>query len=296
MPTAVFRYLSLFLVLATLSCPEAAPSADKDSKVEQLVRVYPINEEQYEKLLQFTNGKNVISEARLTSAGFTSVRNSLDSGWNSLLRIMGLTTTSRSEVAKIDIDGQPLCVMRRSFDESEARATSDEDSVINCIVVLKKDSISETQSADSSNPSFAPYWYQENPVQTAPQQHPFPLEPQASQLIAQQEVSPAEDDEERQVATTTPAPKVKKLRSKPKSKSNSRSKLQKKKTALNAEASRQYGSPFGAPTSPYGSPYGGAYPYGGFNQNPYGGFNPYAFLSAKSFLRTTLALQSLSIL
>ncbi|KAM8711315.1 hypothetical protein ACLKA7_000455 [Drosophila subpalustris] len=241
MPSTEFRFLSLLLVLATLSCSQAAPAADKDAQVEQLVRVYPISEQQYEKLLKLTNGKNFISEARLTSAGFSAVRNSLDSGWNSLLRIMGLTTTSRAEVAKIDIDGQPLCVMKRSI---EPRAASDEESVINCIVVLKKDSVFETHTADNPNPSFAPYWYQEDTV-------PAPVQAETPQQLPSPEASPL---------------KVKKLRNKPKSKS--RLQQQRKKTLSNGEATRQYGSPFG---SPYGSPYGGAYPY----QNPYGGFSPY---------------------
>lgn len=184
--------------------------------MEQLVRVYPINEEQYEKLMQLTNGKNVISEARLTSAGFTAVRNSLDSGWNSLLRIMGLTTTSRSDVAKIDIDGQPLCVMKRSFDDTESRATADDDSVINCIVVLKKDPALETPTVGNSNPSFAPYWYQESAAATPVQmpQDQLSVDPQASQLMPEQVAAPEAaqvDDEEREVHP----PKIEKRRSKP---------------------------------------------------------------------------------
>ncbi|KAH8371172.1 hypothetical protein KR093_006358, partial [Drosophila rubida] len=276
----------------------AAPSTDKQavaqspSKMEQLVRVYPINEEQYEKLLKLTNGKNVISEARLTSAGFTAVRNSLDNGWNSLLRIMGLTTTSRSEVAKIDIDGQPLCVMKRSLSDAdvensepralEAKAVADEDSVINCIVVLKKDPALEAQAA-INNPSFAPYWYQENNAALAPEQQ-LPRDPQAIEPVAtlpaavEPVATAAESSEQLLVATTTPAPKVNKPKPKPKSKPKSKSKSAQKKGEL-VGASRQYGGyglpPPPPPLSPYGSPYGGGYPYGGFNQNPYDAFNPY---------------------
>ncbi|XP_034101998.1 uncharacterized protein LOC117566566 [Drosophila albomicans] len=297
MQSSVLRYLSLLFVLATLSCLQAAPSADKQTveqsspKAEQLVRVYPINEEQYEKLLKLTNGKNLISEARLTSAGFTAVRNSLDNGWNSLLRIIGLTTTSRSEQSKIDFDGQPLCVMKRSLSDAVVDATepraletkelSDEDSVINCIVVLKKDPAIESQSA-VNNPSFAPYWYHENNAAVVPEQE-LPIEPQTNEPVAPAVAEPvsiaAESNKEQLVATTTPAPKVNKP--KPKTRSKSKSKVQKKKS--DAGASREY-NPYGLPPPPlpptlygssYGSPYGGGYPYGGFNQNPYDGFNPY---------------------
>ncbi|XP_070066151.1 uncharacterized protein [Drosophila virilis] len=276
-------FCGLLLVLSSLGCLEAAPAKKQvANKAEQLVRVYPINEEQYERLLKLTNGKNVISEARLTSAGFTSVRNTLDSGWHSLLRIMGLTTTSYAEETKIDIDGQPLCVMQRSLAdaakpaESEprapsARAAGEDDSVINCIVVLKRDPALEALS--SSNPDFAPYWYHENEQQ-------LKLEPQAAELVAEQLAAPEDEHEQRLAATSTVAPQKRN-----KSKSQTKSKLHRTRTTLDS-AARQYGSPYAPPPPPppppapygggYGSPFGGPYPYGGYNQNPYSQYNPYA--------------------
>ncbi|KAH8410956.1 hypothetical protein KR222_003025, partial [Zaprionus bogoriensis] len=256
-------------------------------KVNQLVRVYPINEEQYERLQKLTNGKNVISEARLTSAGFTSVRDSLDNGWNSLLRIMGLTTTTRSDdVAKIDIDGQPLCVMRRSLDDAEPRAAArdayDEDSVINCIVVLKKDPALEPQSIVNTNPNFAPYWYNENA-----EAQPTEVQANAEQLPAvEQPAAPAVEPEQPQLDTAAEpnATPIIKLTNKPKSGSKSKRKYlirqKTRKTAADTSAPRQYGQ-YGQPPPPpppppygagYGSPYDNSYGYG---QSPYSPFSSY---------------------
>ncbi|XP_023174851.2 leucine-rich repeat extensin-like protein 1 [Drosophila hydei] len=280
------------LLLLVLSCCEAAPSKEKE---EQLVRVYPINEEQYESLLKLTEGKNVISEARLTSAGFTAVRNTLGSGWHSLLRIMGFTAT-RAEQTKIDIDGQPLCVMKRSVDDAEVdqtkprdlegKSASDEDSVINCIVVLKRDPALESLS--SSNPDFAPYWYTANsaaqpvqpvqPVQLTPQVN---SEPQAAELMAKQPAAPETEQLEQQLepsSAAVTAPQATKKRSK------SKKSRQGTRSSLASSAARQYGPPLPPPPpplpppppAPYGSPYGGAYPYGGYTQTPYSQYNPYA--------------------
>ncbi|TDG48899.1 hypothetical protein AWZ03_004583 [Drosophila navojoa] len=271
-----------------------APSTEKEG---QVVRVYPISEEQYERLLQLTDGKNLISEGRLTTAGFTSVRNTLGSGWNSLLRIVGLTST-RTEQPKIDIDGQPLCVMRRNIYDAESlgiqgRSSNDEESVINCIVVLKRDPALQTLS--SSNPDFAPYWYTEQSDEQ-PLQQLQPLQ-QAAQPVELDFAPEAEQQLERiRTTTTTSAPKVtKKKRNKSKSIPKSKSKSKNKKRARPAlgsvfavPASRQYGSPYGppaapplpppppppVPTAPYGSAYGGAYPF-----PSYGQYNPYAAYS-----------------
>ncbi|XP_030238961.1 uncharacterized protein LOC108652657 [Drosophila navojoa] len=260
-----------FLCLV-LSCCEAAPSTEKEG---QVVRVYPISEEQYERLLQLTDGKNLISEGRLTTAGFTSVRNTLGSGWNSLLRIVGLTST-RTEQPKIDIDGQPLCVMRRNIYDAESlgiqgRSSNDEESVINCIVVLKRDPALQTLS--SSNPDFAPYWYTEQSDEQ-PLQQLQPLQ-QAAQPVELDFAPEAEQQLERiRTTTTTSAPKVtKKKRNKSKSIPKSKSKSKNKKRARPALGS-VFAVPASLPTAPYGSAYGGAYPF-----PSYGQYNPYAAYS-----------------
>lgn len=248
------------------------------------MRVYPINEEQYEHLQKLTNGKNVISEARLTSAGFTSVRDSIDSGWNSLLRIIGLTSTTRSDDTKIDIDGQPLCVMRRSLSDAQPRGKAgeqeatktageqDDDSVINCIVVLKDDPALAAQSAVLSNPNFAPYWYTEQPEVVAETVEQQTLPERAS----------AAEPEPASVSAAQPVPAV--------TKSKRKNKLQQKrrKTTL-----RQY--PAGYPQLPlpplppppppaagYGAGYGSPYGYGGeaYGQTPY---NPYGSYPAAAY-------------
>lgn len=246
-----------------------------------MVRVYPISEEQYERLLQITDGKNLISEGRLTTAGFTSVRNTLGSRWHSLLRIVGLTST-RAEQPQIDIDGQPLCVMKRNIYDAESRGIEgrsghDEESVINCIVVLKRDPA--LQSLSSSNPDFAPYWYSE---QSGEQKQPAELDfaPEAEQQLKR--VRPT---------TTTIAPKVTKKRNKSKSKNKNKNRKRTRPSLASVfavAAPRQYGSPYGppapppplppppppVPTAPYGGAYGGAYPL-----PSYGQFNPYAAYS-----------------
>ncbi|XP_016992914.2 DNA translocase FtsK [Drosophila takahashii] len=156
--------LALLLFLALFASLETAPSS---SSGEKFVRVYEINEEQYARVLQLTKGKNVISEARLINGGFATVSETLSSGWNSLLRIVGLTTLSRADEAeKVDFEGQPLCVIKSREGEgrdeevtsarSSGRAIEDEeDSAIHCIVVLKKDFELPTQDPQ---PNFAQLW------------------------------------------------------------------------------------------------------------------------------------------
>ncbi|XP_017864534.1 PREDICTED: protein FREE1 [Drosophila arizonae] len=257
----------------------AAPSTEKE---EQAVRVYPISEEQYERLLQITDGNNLISEGRLTTAGFASVRNTLGSGWQSLLRIVGFTPT-RTDQPKIDIDGQPLCVMRRNVYDAESlsvegKSANGEESVINCIVVLKRDPA--LQSLSSSNPDFAPYWYNEQSEEQQQQPAELNFAPEAEQQL-----------ERVRATTTTIAPK-----NKNKNKKRARPSL---KSVYAVAAPRQYGSPYGppapplpqlpppqppvpqlpppqppVPAAPYGSAYGGAYPF-----PSYGQYNPYAAYS-----------------
>lgn len=236
------------------------------------MRVYPINEEQYERLQKLTNGKNVISEARLTSAGFTSVRDSLDSGWNSLLRIMGLTTTTRSDASKIDIDGQPLCVMKRSLSEVQPRdaqakeAAEEDDSVINCIVVLKEDGADEGINAGITNPNFAPYWFNGNAEEGAAEQ---PTEQEATPERASA-VAPAADSTS--AVAPMPAPVVKKTKSGTKSKRKS---SLRKKNGLRQYYPQAPLPPLPPPPPPpygagYGSPYDNSY-----GQSPYNPFGSY---------------------
>ncbi|EDW02448.1 uncharacterized protein LOC6560105 [Drosophila grimshawi] len=249
MQSILLRCFGLLLVLGSLSCAKAAPPMEKEAadqlKVEQLVRVYPISEEEYERLLKLTDGKNAISEARLTSAGFSSVRNSLDSGWHSLLRIMGLTTTSRS-VPTIDTEDQPLCVMKRNISDDAANG---EDPVINCVVVVKPGL--EQDPISSTTPYLAIYWDPETntPIeQTVPQQEIQP----ATQAAAEVDVPVAQ--EELEMTTTSPVILFTLIGNNAEFK---------QKTSAVGPTLRQYGSPF-TPLSGggYGSSFGAYSPYG----------------------------------
>ncbi|ALC41522.1 CG34201, partial [Drosophila busckii] len=86
-------------------------------KPNQLVPVYPISSAQYAQIMRVANGKRVLTEGRLTAANFKSIRNNIDSGWQSMLRIMGL---SRDSSEKIDIEGKPLCVTKSGRDAANA--------------------------------------------------------------------------------------------------------------------------------------------------------------------------------
>ncbi|XP_030388401.1 uncharacterized protein LOC115634682 [Scaptodrosophila lebanonensis] len=138
----IMLVLGLLLLLGTMPGHEAAPASEGEP--DHLVRVYRIDQQQYEKVLNLTNAKNFISEARLISGGFSSVSNGfnsltkdLSSGWNSLLRIVGFTPTSKQNEVKVD--GQPLCVVktREGVVADQIYADFEDDSVINCIVVLE---------------------------------------------------------------------------------------------------------------------------------------------------------------
>ncbi|XP_017072576.2 vacuolar protein sorting-associated protein 37C [Drosophila eugracilis] len=258
--------LALLLFVALFASLETAPSSSSGVNQEKFVRVYEINEEQYERVLQLTKGKNVISEARLINGGFATVSETLSSGWNSLLRIVGLTTLSRAEEAeKFDFDGQPLCLIKtregegRDEDVTSARSSGkaidaeEEDSAIHCIVVLKKDGDFELPSQEPQA-NFAPYGIK---PQTANPVEESPVQDQREEVVEEEEA-----DEK-----TTPAP----LRKKKVNKSTY------PKASLSeddADGSRQY--PSGYPPLPpqYGTPYP-TQPYGGYPYSPYINPQPY---------------------
>ncbi|XP_017051529.1 vacuolar protein-sorting protein BRO1 [Drosophila ficusphila] len=258
--------LAVLLFVALFASLETAPSSTPGTKQEELVRVYEINEEQYERVLQLTNGKNLISEARVINGGFATVGDTISSGWNSFLRIVGLTSVTKADEAeKVDFDGQPLCVIKtregegREENVTTARSSGraieaeDEESAIHCIVVLKKDSDFELPNKDS-HPNFAQYWNQPQTPQTVDES---PVQNEAEEEVV----------EEEPVVTTTPAP----LRRKKINKSTY------PRVALlqdDSDGSRQYSYPpqYG---TPYPPPYGG-YPYSPYpNQPPYPGPQPY---------------------
>ncbi|KAH8280247.1 hypothetical protein KR018_000911, partial [Drosophila ironensis] len=254
-----------------------APSPSSKSpgvNQEKLVRVYEINEEQYERVLQLTKGKNVISEARLINGGFATVSETLSSGWHSLLRIVGLTTVTKSdEEEKVDFDGQPLCVIKsregdslgRDEEVPSARSNGkgidadDDDSAIHCIVVLKKDPELELPS-QAAHQSFAPYW-----------NHPEPVE-EMSVVKQTQTVEPEKvvEEEPTEVTSTTVAPQKKK-------KVNKSVYPKENNSEVDIDVSRQYTYPsqaqYGYPYPPPPGGYGGA---GAFNPASYGG-SPYGY-------------------
>ncbi|KAH8320747.1 hypothetical protein KR067_008478, partial [Drosophila pandora] len=265
-----------------------APSTSPETKREQLVRVYEINEEQYERVLQLTKGKNLISEARLINGGFATVSETLSSGWHSLLRIVGLTTLSKADEAeKIDFDGQPLCVIKTregepmgrdeevASERSLGRAIESEEneSAIHCIVVLKKDPELELPS-QSPNPSFAAYW---NPPQTTEES---PVVKQTQESDVKKEDAEQEDKEDSETTTSAP-PKKKKGN---KSIYPTEESTEDARQIPGAYSLPQYGSPYPGSygSYPYGpSPYQGSSPYGPqpyvppYGQSPYGPYGPY---------------------
>ncbi|KAH8279344.1 hypothetical protein KR026_006989 [Drosophila bipectinata] len=276
--------LALLLFLGIFAALQAAPSSSPETKREQLVRVYEINEEQYERVLQLTKGKNLISEARLINGGFATVSETLSSGWHSLLRIVGLTTISKADEAeKIDFDGQPLCVIKtregepmgRDEEVADARSldraieSEDDESAIHCIVVLKKDE--QELPSQSPNPSFAAYW---NPPQTT----------EESPVVKQTQESEAEkeDPEKEEPETTSVAPLKKKKGNK--SIYPSDESTEDARQIPGAYPLPQYGTPYPGSygTYPYGpSPYPGSSPYGPqpyvppYGQSPYSPYGPY---------------------
>lgn len=229
------------------------------------MRVYEINEEQYQRVLQLTKGKNLISEGRLINGGFATVSDTLSSGWNSLLRIVGLTTLSKAdETEKVAFDGQPLCVIKsrdgegREEDVPSARSSArdiedeEEDSAIHCIVVLKKDVELELPTLEPL-PNYVQYWNKpetSNPVVEAP------IRSQSSEVL--------KDEEE--VQTRIPAPlKMKKV--------NKSTYPRASTLADDSDDSRQYGYP---PLPPqYGTPYPPPPSYGGYPYSPYPNPLPY---------------------
>ncbi|KAH8291143.1 hypothetical protein KR054_008965, partial [Drosophila jambulina] len=248
----------------------APPPSSPEANREQLVRVYEINEAQYERMLQLTKGRKVISEARLINGGFATVSESfsetISSGWHSLLRIVGLTTVSKSDEAeKVDFESQPLCVIKTREDEPVGRGedvasarssgkgieADEEDSAIHCIVVLKKETDQELPSQDP-HPNYAQYW---NLQQTAQAVEDSTAVKQPEQV--------KEDDKEKEeveVEVTTAAPLKRKKMNKstyPKAASQDDE----------SDGSRQYG---GFPLQPqYGLPYPPSSPYGGYPYSPY---------------------------
>ncbi|XP_039480747.1 vacuolar protein sorting-associated protein 37C [Drosophila santomea] len=257
--------LALLLFLALFASLETAPSSSTGVKQEKYVRVYEINEQQYQRVLQLTKGRNVISEARLINGGFATVSDTLSSGWNSLLRIVGLTTLSKADEAeKVDFDGQPLCVIKsregegREEDVISARSSArdieaeEEDSAIHCIVVLKKDGEFELPSLDA-HPNYAQYW---NKPETSNPVEESSVPNQSSEVIKEEEA----------VETTTPAPLKKK-------KVNKSTYPRADTLADDSESFRQYGYP---PVQPqYGTPYPPAPSYGGYPYSPYPNPLPY---------------------
>ncbi|KAH8253118.1 hypothetical protein KR032_003629, partial [Drosophila birchii] len=266
----------------------APPPTSPEANREQLVRVYEINEAQYERMLQLTKGRKVISEARLINGGFATVSESfsetLSSGWHSLLRIVGLTTVTKADEAeKVDFESQPLCVIKTREDEpvgrdkevASARSSGkgieadDEDSAIHCIVVLKKESEQELPSQDP-HPNYAQYW---NPPQ-APQS----VEDSAAVKQPEQVKEDNEDKEEVEVTTAAPLKRNKMNKSTyPKEESQDDESRQYAGYPLQP----QYGAPY-PPSSPYGgypySPYPSPQPFGPqspYGQNPYGSLPPY---------------------
>ncbi|EDV55353.1 histone-lysine N-methyltransferase SETD1A [Drosophila erecta] len=259
--------LSLLLFLALFASLETAPPSPSSSgvKQEQYVRVYEINEDQYQRVLQLTNGKNVISEARLINGGFATVSDTLSSGWNSLLRIVGLTTLSKpDEAEKVEFDGQPLCVIKsregegRDEDATSARSSArdieddEEDSAIHCIVVLKKDGELELPTQDPY-PNYAHYW---NKAETSNPAEESPLLKQSLEVSKEKEA----------VETRTPAPLKKK-------KVNKSTYPRAGTLRDDSDGFRQYGYP---PLPPqYGTPYPPPPSYGGYPYSPYPSPLPY---------------------
>ncbi|KAH8372815.1 hypothetical protein KR009_005392 [Drosophila setifemur] len=258
------RCLALLLFLALFASLETAPSTSHGADQEQLVRVYEINEDQYKRVLQLANGKNVISEARLINGGFATVSETLSSGWHSLLRIVGLTTLSRTDEAeKIDLDTQPLCVIRAREGESgreeelgKAIESDEEESAIHCIVVLKKDTDSEVPTQNSP-PNFAQYW--NSPPPPPVEQSPAVKQPQEIEL----------EEEELEVTSSAPIKK----------KQINKSTYPRAESFENdLDSSRQYGGAY--PPPQYGSQYPpspyGVYPYSLYpNPPPPYGPQPY---------------------
>ncbi|EDW35751.1 GL17048 [Drosophila persimilis] len=267
------RSLTLLLLLGLFASLEAAPSPrneeSKRSQPEKLVRVYSINEEQYKRVLQLTQGNNVISEGRLINGGFATVSDSLSSGWNSLLRIVGLTTLSKAdEASRVGFDGQPLCVIRTREDalREEARnsgkaisatdAEEEEESAIDCIVVLKKETDFELPTQD-------------------PHQNWSETEPQSAVALPVEHIEKVEEQMELDITTEAP----------PKSRSTSKkqkisSEYTPDRSEDQSEVPRQYGAGYPLPPPPqYGaySPYGG-YPYSPYSPQSYGPqtYAPYA--------------------
>ncbi|XP_016946407.1 uncharacterized protein LOC108022073 [Drosophila biarmipes] len=201
--------LSLLLFLALFAGLETAPSPSTGLQKEKLVRVYEINESQYNRVLQLTEGKKYISEARLINGGIATVTDTLNSGWNSFLRVVGLTTVTKADEAeKVDLESQPLCVIKtregegREENVTYARSAGgdieaeEEDSTIHCIVVLKQDGDFELPSQDP-HPNFIQYW--NKPESSTPVEQP-PVQNQPQEV-------PGEDETPEE---TTPAPSKKK--------------------------------------------------------------------------------------
>ncbi|BFG06102.1 trithorax group protein osa [Drosophila madeirensis] len=277
--------LPLLMLLGLFASLEAAPSSStggsKKSRPEELVRVYSINAEQYARVLQLTQGRNVISEARLINGGFATVGDSLSSGWHSLLRIVGLTTLSKAdEDPKVDFDGQPLCVIKTREDapreEGSPRSSStnnqdEEESAINCIVVLKKE-----HDLEQPTPDHYQYLYSVPapqsavvPQEAAPQAAVVPpVESAAVGEPAEQVAEQVEEQVDEEI--TTEAPQRSRSKSK---KENTSSESTTDSFEEHFEVPRQYGAGYPPPPPQYGgySPYGG-YPYSPYSPpvQPYG--------------------------
>lgn len=246
------------------------------------MRVYEINKEQYERVLQLTKGRNVISEARLINGGFAtvgeSVSDTISSGWHSLLRIVGLTTASKAdEEEKGDFEGQPLCVIKtrqgealgRDEEVTSARSSGrgiegdeGEDSAIHCIVVLKPDLELPSQEP---HPNYAQYW-------NAPQA-PMPAE-HIDAVKQPEEVKVKEEEVE---VATSALLKRKKMNKSTHPKAASLEEDTDSARQYGAyPLSPQYGTPY--PSSPYAgyspySPY--QIPQGPYGQSPYGSLPPF---------------------
>ncbi|XP_068144136.1 uncharacterized protein [Drosophila tropicalis] len=311
MQLSLVRYLGLLFLLGI---SWAAPQPQGSNKQEQLVRVYRIDEKQYERMLKLTEGKNVISEARLISGGFATVSESLSSGWHSLLRIVGLTTISKAdEEAKLDIDGQPLCVIKTREGEGQFREDTsarssgksyDVDEVdeepIHCIVVLNNghEQEQELPSVEYS-PNFSNYWstpqVQEpqyasgqdlnEPAKMEVVQQPVveqdekKTQDQSAEKQHEQEKEEEQQEEELEEEVTTEAPPKPKLAKKKKHKSGHSKTNTHSKSPSNDLSSRQF-SPYQYPqysAPPPPSPQYGIYNPYPFVQQQFGGLPPYGF-------------------
>ncbi|XP_022231584.2 uncharacterized protein LOC111080335 [Drosophila obscura] len=242
--------LLLMMLLGLFASLDAAPSPStresKKSRRQELVRVYSINQKQYDRVLQLTQGKNVISEARLINGGFATVSDSLSSGWHSLLRIVGLTTLSKAnEETKVDFDGQPLCVIKTREDapreegsaRSSATDTQDEEEAINCIVVLKKEPDLELPTQYQSQQ----YWYPQSAV--VPSGEEAAVKEQAEEVEEQAE----EVEEQTEVEVTSETPQRSRSKSK---KHNISSESTADSSEDHSDLPRQYGAGYPPPPPP----------------------------------------------